>query len=88
MGYLWQMTVSQDDARRLVLALAEQLATDSPRVWVKIEGPADDVRTVEVNGVRYERSLSSVGYWSACDGSERMTFSQLRARGDVREVTE
>jgi hypothetical protein len=87
-AYSADMIMTQDDARRLALALAEHLATGSPRVWTKLEGPADDVKQIECCGKRYVRSLAD-GYWTDLGSpQERMTFSQLRARGDVREVTE
>lgn len=55
------------------------------RTWPKLEGPPGDLQVIEVEGLPGVWQRSAVGtYWQS--GLERLTWSQLRARGTVREV--
>lgn len=56
-----------------------------PRTWPKLEGPPDDLRLVEIegSGVVWQRERTG-NRWVG--GHERLTWSQLRARGEVREL--
>lgn len=65
------------------------------RTWQKIDGPPDDLRIIDLLNAdgepieRWSRRLSIERYWTDPTGRfKRQTWSQIRARGAVREVPE
>lgn len=94
----WATRVSSGGVR-MVLSLGNVLEAEHPhgvrvvlgpppdrRTWPKLDGPPDDVDQVELDGsdVVWQRDRNGSGRWIG--GHERLTWSQLRSRGEVKEI--